>query len=181
VNQHRFAKLMRERDAVIERYLDGNLNKAQFEAELARMERRKGWAVEVAAMKAKFKRDRRWRGVAAGVEVFGGGRTRRHPPAIAIVRAQRHIWSRHLRTLNEALVRCWGCKRQPVGDLEKAHIHPVRFGGADDPKNMLLLCWWCHVEQNDEDSRWRQLRWLRNHKSFDEHWQEQLLVERGAP
>lgn len=113
---------------------------------------------------------RPWLGVAAGVTEFGAGRRRKQPLADFIARAQRRLWRRKFSTLEEALTHCWACtSARRTEELEKAHIQPVRFGGTDDGWNLLLLCSWCHLQQNDEASRAEQLRWLREHPRSEAH------------
>lgn len=105
-------------------------------------------------------------------------RPRQHPSAAAIARANRHLWRRRFRTLADAAMCCWACEVQPAS-LERAHIQPVRFGGSDEPSNFLLLCSFCHIEQDDEAPPVEQLRWLREHKKWSEHWKEKLAENKA--
>lgn len=105
-------------------------------------------------------------------------RSRSHPTSRAIARANRHLWRSRFRHLSDAVTCCWACQIQPE-QLQQAHIQPVRFGGTDKPGNFLLLCGFCHLEQNDEVSPAEQLRWLREHKRWNEHWKDRLAANRA--
>jgi 5-methylcytosine-specific restriction endonuclease McrA len=175
MSKRRLANLVRERELAIDRYGDGDISHEQLKAELERVRVASAGAEADMLHLAEVNKRKPWNGVAAGVTLFGGGRSRRHPPADAIARAQRHLWKRRFVTVEQALTHCWACTREvPTADLEKAHIHPVRFGGSDSSSNLLLLCSLCHGEQDDTASRAAQLRWLRQHKPFAEHWRSRL-------
>ena len=175
----RLVRLERERLVTVERYADGWLTREELRAELKRIRGAKAKAKEIESVKNA--KPGPWDGVAAGVTQFGLGRNRRHPSAARIASAQRHLWVRRFNSATAALTHCWACSREhATGDLEKAHIHPVRFGGNDAPGNFFLLCSWCHIEQDDEASRTAQLRWLREHATFAEHWRGRLADARKA-
>lgn len=88
------------------------------------------------------------------------GRPRRHPPHSKIVDASGDIINRW-RWETPPEWTCWACgsydgKSKPT----RAHIHPVKSGGSDDPSNFFLLCDYCHEGQPDGAPRDMQIDWL---------------------
>lgn len=164
----RLARLRRKREHLFEAYIEDVITRAELhsrleqnDAELRSAEDRHAWDSRPMAER------REWRGVAGGIEQFGG-RDRCHPSLSRIARAQRHLWSRRLSSIAEAIDRCWACGYQCGQFIDKAHIHPVRWGGSDEPWNFLLLCGACHAEQDDDAPRAAQLRWLREHRRLED-------------
>ena len=75
---------------------------------------------------------------------------------------------------SEALERCWRCgsKRR----LERCHIIPRSLGGEDIPRNYVLLCKRCHLENPnvyDPEIMWD---WL---KAYKEPYYNTFWINRG--
>ncbi len=62
----------------------------------------------------------------------------------------------------DANTHCWRCGCEK--NLERCHIIPHALGGADEPKNLVLLCKRCHSEGpnvTDSDIMWD---WIKSYK-----------------
>ncbi len=62
-------------------------------------------------------------------------------------------------------IACWGCGRDDMQPLEKAHIKAHSRDGGDEPSNFFLLCGSCHIAQELafglEGTRKEHHQWLR--------------------
>lgn len=60
----------------------------------------------------------------------------------------------------EAHRHCWRCWVD--GPLQRCHIVPASRGGADEPRNLILLCTRCHREQPNVRTPQATWTWLRS-------------------
>lgn len=106
---------------------------------------------------------------------------RKDPRHLAIVDAQRDLWSsldnmEDTGSDREAARTCWACGKPSNAPRFRAHIVAACFGGSSDPTNYFLLCGPCHEEQPDAQPVNVQIMWLRKHQ----HWITALWSEIDA-
>lgn len=76
---------------------------------------------------------------------------------------------------DEAEHRCWRCGVRRSGKkskLEKCHIIPASLGGPDTVDNLILLCWHCHAEAPNINSKTVMWDWIKATKTecYDTFW-----------
>jgi len=83
---------------------------------------------------------------------------------------------------DEAEHRCWRCGVKRSGKkskLEKCHIIPAQLGGPDTVDNLVLLCWRCHAEAPNINSKTVMWDWIKTTKAdfYDTFWTLRVFDE----